>query len=139
RRHDGHRAADGAGADDHLLWHIVRQSAAQACRGQAGAAHRTAHDRDEHDHAGHFHDVPETQSRPDARNAQFLHASARGRDQRSRGPPCPGASQVVMTPVIHNKWYVEPEPQEETESWLLTYLDMITLLLVLLVAMLTLS
>jgi chemotaxis protein MotB len=44
-----------------------------------------------------------------------------------------------MTPVIHNKWYVEPEPQEETESWLLTYLDMITLLLVLLVAMLTLS
>jgi chemotaxis protein MotB len=44
-----------------------------------------------------------------------------------------------MTPVMHNKWYVEPEPQEETESWLLTYLDMITLLLVLLVAMLTLS
>lgn len=44
-----------------------------------------------------------------------------------------------MNPVMHNKWYVEPEPQEETESWLLTYLDMITLLLVLLVAMLTLS
>ncbi|UYO93230.1 OmpA family protein [Pollutimonas sp. M17] len=44
-----------------------------------------------------------------------------------------------MNPAIHNKWYVEPEPQEETESWLLTYLDMITLLLVLLVAMLTLS
>ena len=44
-----------------------------------------------------------------------------------------------MTPLKHNKWYVEPEPQEETEGWLITYLDMITLLLVLLVAMLSLA
>lgn len=42
--------------------------------------------------------------------------------------------------VLHqNKWYVEPLPEEETESWLLNYLDLITLLLVLLVVMLALS
>ncbi|MCI2810862.1 OmpA/MotB family protein [Eoetvoesiella caeni] len=42
--------------------------------------------------------------------------------------------------VLHqNKWYVEPVPDEETEGWLLNYLDLITLLLVLLVVMLALS
>lgn len=44
-----------------------------------------------------------------------------------------------MSIVHQNKWYVEPVPEEETEGWLLTYLDLITLLLVLLVVMLTLS
>lgn len=44
-----------------------------------------------------------------------------------------------MSIVQQNKWYVEPVPEEETEGWLLTYLDLITLLLVLLVVMLTLS
>lgn len=44
-----------------------------------------------------------------------------------------------MSAVHQNKWYVEPLPDEETESWLLTYLDLITLLLVLLVVMLALS
>lgn len=44
-----------------------------------------------------------------------------------------------MSVVHQNKWYVEPVPEEETEGWLLTYLDLITLLLVLLVVMLALS
>ncbi len=44
-----------------------------------------------------------------------------------------------MSVVGQNKWYVEPVPDEETEAWLLTYLDLITLLLVLLVVMLALS
>lgn len=34
------------------------------------------------------------------------------------------------------KWHVEPRVEEEQEGWLLTYLDMITLLLVMLVVML---
>lgn len=44
-----------------------------------------------------------------------------------------------MSVVHQNKWYVEAVPEEETEGWLLTYLDLITLLLVLLVVMLALS
>lgn len=44
-----------------------------------------------------------------------------------------------MSVVSQNKWYVEPVPDEETDAWLLTYLDLITLLLVLLVVMLALS
>lgn len=44
-----------------------------------------------------------------------------------------------MSLLHQNKWYVEPVPDEETEGWLLNYLDLITLLLVLLVVMLALS
>lgn len=44
-----------------------------------------------------------------------------------------------MSVVSQNKWYVEPVPDEETDAWLLTYLDLITLLVVLLVVMLALS
>jgi chemotaxis protein MotB len=44
-----------------------------------------------------------------------------------------------MSVVHQNKWYVEPVADEETDGWLLTYLDLITLLLVLLVVMLALS
>lgn len=37
------------------------------------------------------------------------------------------------------RWYVEPNREEEQEGWLLTYLDMLTLLLVMLVIMLALA
>lgn len=37
------------------------------------------------------------------------------------------------------KWHVEPRQEEEQEAWLLTYLDMLTLLLVMLVVMLALA
>lgn len=37
------------------------------------------------------------------------------------------------------KWHIEPRQEEEQEAWLLTYLDMITLLLVMLVVMLALA
>ncbi|EXF42656.1 flagellar motor protein MotB [Pseudomonas sp. BAY1663] len=37
------------------------------------------------------------------------------------------------------KWHIEPRQEEEQEAWLLTYLDMLTLLLVMLVVMLALA
>jgi len=37
------------------------------------------------------------------------------------------------------KWHVEPRQDEEQDAWLLTYLDMLTLLLVMMVIMLTLA
>ncbi|GLZ23960.1 flagellar motor protein MotD [Stutzerimonas stutzeri] len=37
------------------------------------------------------------------------------------------------------KWHIEPRQEEEQEAWLLTYLDMITLLLVMMVIMLALA
>lgn len=37
------------------------------------------------------------------------------------------------------RWHVEPRQEEEQEAWLLTYLDMLTLLLVMLVVMLALA
>ena len=37
------------------------------------------------------------------------------------------------------RWYVEPNREEEQEAWLLTYLDVLTLLLVMLVVMLALA
>ncbi|RII83786.1 OmpA family protein [Neopusillimonas maritima] len=41
---------------------------------------------------------------------------------------------------IHNKkWYFEPQSREHSDGWLLTYLDTITLLLVLLLVMLTMA
>jgi len=41
---------------------------------------------------------------------------------------------------IHNKkWYFEPQSREQSDGWLLTYLDTITLLLVLLLVMLTMA
>lgn len=39
----------------------------------------------------------------------------------------------------HERWHVEPATERESESWLFTYLDLITLLLVMLVVMLALS
>ena len=38
-----------------------------------------------------------------------------------------------------SKWHIEPQREEEQEAWLITYLDMLTLLLVMLVIMLTLA
>ena len=37
------------------------------------------------------------------------------------------------------KWHVEPRQEEEQDAWLITYLDMLTLLLVMMVIMLTLA
>jgi chemotaxis protein MotB len=38
-----------------------------------------------------------------------------------------------------SKWHIEPQREEEQEAWLLTYLDMLTLLLVMLVIMLAMA
>jgi chemotaxis protein MotB len=38
-----------------------------------------------------------------------------------------------------SKWHIEPQREEEQEAWLITYLDMLTLLLVMLVIMLTMA
>ena len=37
------------------------------------------------------------------------------------------------------RWHIEPQREEEQEAWLITYLDMLTLLLVMLVIMLALA
>ena len=38
-----------------------------------------------------------------------------------------------------SRWHIEPQREEEQEAWLITYLDMLTLLLVMLVIMLALA
>ncbi|WP_199722951.1 OmpA family protein [Pusillimonas sp. NJUB218] len=46
---------------------------------------------------------------------------------------------AVANPQRFDKWYFEPQSEEETDSWLITYLDTITLLLVFMLVMLMLA
>lgn len=46
---------------------------------------------------------------------------------------------AVANPQRFDKWYFEPQYEEETDSWLITYLDTITLLLVFMLVMLMLA
>ncbi len=48
-------------------------------------------------------------------------------------------THVPRRGVHSRKWYFEPQSREPTDSWLLTYLDTLTLLLVLLLVMLTMA
>ena len=55
----------------------------------------------------------------------------------SQSSPSPGRQVRVSTAVgRYRRWHVETRPDAEEEGWLLTYLDVITLILVLMVVML---
>lgn len=71
-----------------------------------------------------------------------------GMSPNLRAQPTPGAlaaaqaaqsAPAAANPQRFDKWYFEPQSEEETDSWLMTYLDTITLLLVFMLVMLMLA
>ncbi|MBV7482678.1 OmpA family protein [Bordetella sp. BOR01] len=66
------------------------------------------------------------------------------RRQHQQRRPGPRIAAPAGRPVLHGggrfaRWHVEPPNEPESESWLLTYLDLITLLLAMLVVLLAVS
>ncbi|TSE28968.1 Motility protein B [Tepidimonas thermarum] len=76
---------------------------------------------------------------------QFHEALGRALEAARKGapPPAPAAAPPVTPGPLqkgrYQRWHADPEPVPEEETWLLTYLDVMTLLLVMLVVMLAFS
>lgn len=80
-------------------------------------------------------------SEADRKSTLLEVAAQRKRESANKhgSPQERAAARALRRRAQGHSWHVQPMPDDSSDSWLITYLDMITLLLVLLLVMLTLS